>query len=579
MTVRVFLAALAIGLAGCAAPQARPPDQVLGKINDVLLQSTTERRPPSADALDKAMMPRLGAGTAPMQLEPADIPNESRFDLSVVDAPAVQVFPALVTGTRYSMLVAPDVTGNVSLTLKDTTVLEALDTIRELYGYEYRVQGKRIFIEPNTMKTRVFQVNYLASQRTGHSALRVSGGPNVNATTTASTITPNAQIPPASSQTTRTGGSDSSSVSMNTYSDFWADLKGALTAIVGTADGRSVVLNPSSGVIVVRALPGELRGVDKYLRATQLIAERQVMLEAKIVDVTLSEDYQSGINWGIFNSFQHAANSALGVAAPGSSLTAAAAASALTMSNAGVTVTPGKFGSVATSVLGKGFIGLAFQTANFAALLNFLETQGNVSVLSSPRIATLNNQKAVLKVGADEFFVTNLTVTAGTTTTAGTTGPATITPQFQSMFSGISLDVTPQIDDEGNIILHVHPAVTTISESQKTIDLGGATGLISVPLAVSRINETDSIVRAQDGNIVAIGGLMRQEQTSDRSQLPGASGAAAAVLGQRASGFRKRELVMLIKATVIQSDSNWTDDLKDTQERLQSFQPTSRKAP
>jgi MSHA biogenesis protein MshL len=580
MTFRVLLIALAIGLGGCATQSARPPDLVLNKINDVLLQSASERRPTGIDALDKSMMPPLGAATLPVQLQPADVPNEARFDLSVMDAPAVQVFPALVTGTGYSMLVAPEVSGNVSLTLKNTTVLEALDTVRELYGYEYRVQGKRIFIEPNTMKTRVFHVNYLSSQRTGHSALRVSGGANTGSSSTApSATTPNAPAPQASSPPGRSAGSDSSSVSMSTYSDFWSDLKAALTAIVGDANGRSVVMNPSSGVIVVRALPGELRGVEKYLRATQLVAERQVMLEAKIVDVTLNEEYQAGVNWGVFNSFQNA-NSAVGVAGPGAALTGASTpSSSLSLNNAGLTLTPGKFGSLTTSSMGKGFIGLAFQTANFAGLLNFLESQGTVSVLSSPRIATLNNQKAVLKVGSDEFFVTNLTVTAGTTTTAGTTGPATITPQFQSMFSGISLDVTPQIDDEGNIILHVHPAVTSISESQKSIDLGGATGLISIPLAISRINETDSIVRAQDGNIVAIGGLMRQEQSSDRSQLPGASGVLSTVLGQRGTGFKKRELVILIKPTIIQSDRNWTEDLKDTQERLQGFQATVRKMP
>ena len=306
------------------------------------------------------------------------------------------------------------------------------------------------------------------------------------------------------------------------------------------------------------------------------------MLEAKIIDVTLSDEFQAGVNWGAFKSGPNSF-SGVGVARPGATVSAAAGAAQIVGTGTSVvagstlppvlSVTPGQFGSIAAAALGKGFVGLAFQTSNFAALLNFLETQGSVSVLSSPRIATINNQKAVLKVGTDEFFVTDLTVSAGTTTAAGTTGPATITPQFRSMFSGISLDVTPQIDDEGNIILHVHPAVTTISESQKSIDLGGATGVISVPLAVSRINETDRIVRVQDGNIVAIGGLMRQAQSSDRSQLPGATGFAANALGQRASSLSKRELVILITPTVIENDRAWTQDLKDVQERVRAYPP------
>ena len=568
---RWLLLLLAGALAGCAAPGTG--NEVLGQINDVLLKSAAERKAPAAAVTDKSLMPPLAPQAA------VDVPpSEARFDLSVVNAPATQVFMALVSGTRYSMLLPPDVGGNLTLNLKDVTVLEALETIRELYGYEYRVQGKRIFIEPNTMKTRVFHINYLASRRQGSSDLRVTGSSisvGAGAAAGAATATPTASpaAPAGAGTTSAVRSNDTSRVSMTTDSDFWGDLNRALASIVGATEGRSVVVNPSSGVVLVRALPSELGNVEKYLKATQLIAERQVMLEAKIIDVTLADEFQSGVNWGAFKSGPNS-RSGIGVAQPGATIGVGVAAQTVGTGTAPtLSVTPGQLGSIAASVLGRGFVGLAFQTSNFAALLNFLETQGNVSVLSSPRIATINNQKAVLKVGTDEFFVTDLTVSAGTTTATGTTGPATITPQFRSMFSGISLDVTPQIDDEGNIILHVHPAVTTISESQKSIDLGGSTGVISVPLAVSRINETDSIVRVQDGNIVAIGGLMRQAQSSDRSQLPGATGFAASALGQRAASLSKRELVILIKPTVIENDRAWTQDLKDVQERVRAYPP------
>ncbi len=564
--VRWMLVLLAAALAGCAAPQ-RTGNDVLGQINDVLLKSATERKAPHADVTDKSLMPPL----APLAAAEAAL-AEPRFDLSVVNAQATQVFMALVSGTRYSMLLPPDVSGSITVNLKDVTVMEALDTIRELYGYEYRLQGKRIFIEPNTMKSRVFQINYLASRRQGSSDLRVTGSsPGAGGGSTGSTTT---TTPAATSGATAGArGSETSRVSMTTDSNFWVDLQRDLERIVGPAP-NSVIVNHSSGIVLVRALPTELRNVEKYLKATQLIAERQVMLEAKIIDVTLSEDFQAGVNWGAFKSGPNSF-SGLGVGQPGVTLRAGAGTAQIVGAAASPTlsVTPGQVGSIVASAVGKGFIGLAFQTSNFAALLNFLETQGSVSVLSSPRIATLNNQKAVLKVGTDEFFVTDLTVTAGTTTATGATGPATVTPQFRSMFSGISLDVTPQIDDEGNIILHVHPAVTTITESQKSMDLGGATGIINLPLAVSRINETDSIVRVQDGNIVAIGGLMRQAQSSDRSQLPGATGFVANALGQRASSLSKRELVILIKPTLIDSDRASVQDIKDVQERVRTYSP------
>jgi MSHA biogenesis protein MshL len=571
---RWLLPILALVLHGCAAPQ-RAGTEVRDQINDVLLKSATERKLPAVFVTDQSLMPPL----APQAAAEAAA-AEPHFDLSVVNAPATQVFMALVSGTRYSMLLPPDVSGNLTVNLKGVTVLEALDTIRELYGYEYRLQGKRIFIEPNTIKTRVFHINYLAGRRQGSSDLRVTGSSMTSAgsgggggAAAAATSTPGQAAPAGGGSASASRGSDTSRVSMASDSDFWGDLNRALGTIVGTAEGRSIVVNPSSGVVLVRALPNELRNVEKYLKATQLVAERQVMLEAKIIDVTLSEDYQAGVNWGVFRSGPNSF-AGTGVAQPGATLTAGRG-SAQTLGAAATpthSVTPGQFGSIAASVLGKGFIGLAFQTSNFAALLNFLETQGTVSVLSSPRIATLNNQKAVLKVGTDELFVTNVTSSTTTTTTGSVSSPSVT---LQPYFSGISLDVTPQIDEDGNIILHVHPAISTVVEKEKTINLG-ALGTYILPLAASSINETDSIVRVQDGNIVAIGGLMRQEQSSDRSQLPGATGVAANALGQRSSALRKRELVILIKPTMIDNDRVWAQDIKDVQERVREY-PSGRR--
>jgi MSHA biogenesis protein MshL len=217
--------------------------------------------------------------------------------------------------------------------------------------------------------------------------------------------------------------------------------------------------------------------------------------------------------------------------------------------------------------------GLAYQTSNFAALLSFLNTQGTVHVLSSPRIATLNNQMAVLKVGTDDFFVTNVSSTTVTGTATTTTPNVTLQP----FFSGIALDVTPQISEEGEIILHIHPSVSLVTENLKTINLGGTLGSLNLPLASSAVSETDSVVRVQDGSIVAIGGLMRQSMTDDRSEVPVAG--EVPVLG---SLFRntnrvsqKRELVILLKTTVVQGDSDWAQDILNSRERIQKLRPSN----
>ncbi len=563
-----LLLPLLAALAGCA-PAPQRPGVVHDRIVDEMKQAAENRALDTA--VDRALMP-------PLTIEmPKGAEVEPRFDLSVVNAPASQVFMALVTGTRYNMLIGPEVTGQITVKLKDVTVREALEAIRELYGYEFVIKGNRIAIQPNTLQTRVFQVNYLASRRQGNTELRVTssaiagGAAAAGTTSTPGTATPT----PAGAGTASTGGGNvTSRVQTSTDNDFWGGMATALTTIVGSGEGRSVVVNAQSGVIVVRALPRELRSVETYLKATQTIVERQVILEAKIIDVTLSQSYQSGINWAAFRSGSGSSRAVAGIAGDSANLrTTSSSGAAQSMStNDTSTITPGAFGSVVASALGKGFFGLAFQTANFAALLNFLETQGTVSVLSSPRIATLNNQKAVLKVGTDELFVTNVTTTT-TATTSGSVSTPSLT--LQPYFSGISLDVTPQIDDDGNIILHIHPAVSVVQEKTKQIDLGTTLGQFTLPLASSSVNETDSIIRARDGNIIAIGGLMRQEQTTDTSQLPGAgkAGAAAPLLGQRSNATSKRELVILLKPTVIVDDRAWAKDLEQTGERLRDLDP------
>lgn len=568
-------------LAACNATQPRP-DIVKDRINEELASAAANRK--TVEAAEKALLAPLSVAL------PQQENGEPRFDLSVVNAPAAQVFMAIVSGTRYNMLVGPEVSGTITVNLRDVTVKEALESIRELYGYEFSIKGSRIAIQPNTLQTRVFQVNYLASRRQGATELRVtsssiatSGGSTPGSTTTPATGQP---LPAGTGNPTQTGSNTTSRVSTSSDTDFWRDMKSALDTIV-TGEGRSVVVNSISGVLVVRALPSEMRAVEQYLRATQTVVERQVMLEAKILEVSLSERYQSGVNWASFNGSRNRLTA--GVTQPGSLLrnsnvpvsvsNSAMVDVANTYSeiyDGSTTVLPGLGGMVAASSLGNGFVGLAFQTANFAALLNFLETQGSVSVLSSPRIATINNQKAVLKVGTDELYVTNITTTS-TSTTSGTTATPSLT--LQPYFSGISLDVTPQIDDEGNIILHVHPAISNVSERNKVIDLGSM-GQFSLPLASSSVNETDSIVRVQDGNIVAIGGLMTQEQTSDRSGLPGTVNSPAGVLvGQRGSRAVKRELVILLKPTIIRDDRAWVKDLEESGERLRAMDRTSAIAP
>jgi len=287
----------------------------------------------------------------------------------------------------------------------------------------------------------------------------------------------------------------------------------------------------------------------------------------------LNDQYQTGINWASFASLKSSPNSAasIGFLTPGTTLST----TRLTTDGAGIDTITGLNLGAASRAAGSLF-GLAFQTANFSALLSFLESQGSVHVLSSPRIATLNNQKAVLKVGKDEFFVTSLKTTPGVVSTGGNTAP-TVSVEVQPFFSGVALDVTPQIDDEGNIILHVHPSVSKVTTIEKTVNAGSA-GSVVLPLASSVVSETDSIVRGKNGRIVAIGGLMRQSNSDDRSQIPGAG--EVPLLGGLFRNTnqisQKRELVILIRPTIVESDAAWEKDLLESQKRIEDMTPRAR---
>lgn len=567
-----MLAAALLG--GCGgATNSRPLEE---KMQSTLDDAARNRAPSAVQqsrqeaAIRDALLPPLQPSPPPgvsSKLEP-------RFDLVVSQAVASQVLMSLVTDTRYTMLVHPDITGQISVHLKDVTLFEALDALRDLYNFEYKVDGNRILVQPRTLQTRVFKINYIAGRRQGSSDLRVTSGSVSNApssststNTSGTSNTGQTPMPQPIGAAANQRSNDTSRLSTQTDSDFWKELNLTLQAIVGNEDGRHIIVTPQAGVIVARAMPQELRTVEAYLEAMQLAVTRQVILEAKILEVQLSDSYQTGINWGIFNLARNGGtNLASGMSLPSNGVSGSGATGTLGApsinSTSGSTVTGGTLPTYAD--LGKGVFSLALTGTNFAAILDMLQGQGKVNVLSSPRIATLNNQKAVLKVGNDDFYVTNISVTQTTGTTTTNTPSVTLQP----FFSGIALDVTPQIDEDDNVMLHVHPSVSTVTEKNKIINAGLGSPL-QLPLASSTISETDSVIRARDGQIVVIGGLMSYASNNERNGIPGTGDipVVSTLFGNTRQSLTKRELVILLKPTVISSDSDWARDISASGER------------
>jgi MSHA biogenesis protein MshL len=320
---------------------------------------------------------------------------------------------------------------------------------------------------------------------------------------------------------------------------------------------------------MVRAMPTEIRNVETFLRLMQVTIERQVILEAKILNVQLNDQSQSGVNWSVFGR----SGSNTGIVGNLNANTQLASSGNGNLTSGDLAATSGNvIANAATTALGGPLFAVALQGANFSALLSFLETQGDVQVLSSPRIATINNQKAVLKVGTDEFFVTGVS-----SNTTASTGATTTTPEvtLQPFFSGIALDVTPQIDKDDNIILHMHPSISQVSTVNKQLNLGSS-GAINLPLASSNVSETDSIVRTHDGRVIAIGGLMTESSISTKSKVPGLGDVkgVGAAFRQHGANSSKTELVILLKATVVQGQDSWSNDVLASQKRIENMQRT-----
>jgi len=439
-----------------------------------------------------------------------DTDNTPRFDFHVEDAPARAFFEGLVVGTPVNMMVHPDVKGRVTLTLKQVTLAEALEAARDMYGYDFRSMSHGYVISAPAPQTRVFQLNYLDMQRLGVSRTRVSSG---QVTQGSSSGDSQGGTDDEKTQTSSTTGT---AVLTRNDSDFWKGIETDIAVLVSGEAKKddekapsNVVINRQSGVIVVRAYPDQLRAVADYLRKTQSTITRQVVLEAKVVEVELNSGFQAGINWTALVTKGNK-TAAFGQSNPPGGFDQ----NPFTPQGTPIPVVPGTpiVGQVVNS-LGGAFT-FAFDSTDFSAFIELLDAQGRTRVLSSPRVSTLHNQKAIIKAGTDEFFVTG--VSSDTTTGESTT--TSLDVELTPFFSGVALDVTPQISDDGTVLMHIHPTVSEVTDASKRISFGGATS--DLPLAISQIRESDSVVRAHSGQVIVIGGLMREIRQRDDYKTP-----------------------------------------------------------
>ncbi len=541
----VIVCSLLSLLAGCASN--KEPTAAEKAIDDVIAQEQAQQK---AAIVPDAVSAALLAPTIQKKATDGVSANE-RFDVSVKDLPAADFFYGLTEGTGFNIVVQPNVSGTISLELNDVTVNEVFDVVRDVYGYEYKIRNGIYTVYPRELRTEIFHVNYIDVKRVGVSDTnvqigKIEGRDSSNRRNTGQDSSERASssllgLLDESTQQSGAATTPGSRILTLNKTDFWSDVRRTIVAIIGgERENRMVLVTPQAGMVVVKALPNELNSVREFLERSELSVKRQVMLEAKILEVRLNETFEAGINW-----------SAIG-------------GQIMNFDNVSVFEQPN---SIIEATDQGGLFSALISVQDISTLLDLLETQGSVQVLSSPRISTVNNQKAVIRVGSDEFFVTGITDNTTSNASSTTSSP---TIELDSFFSGIALDVTPQISENGDVILHIHPVITDVVDQQKELVLGNET--FSFPLALRDIRETDTIVWAKNGQVVILGGLMLEAVRENKGKRPviGSIPVVNSLFKTKQNDKSKTELVILLQP-IVTDDQVWADSVQGSRTRIQTL--------
>ncbi|MBV1909448.1 MAG: pilus (MSHA type) biogenesis protein MshL [Kangiellaceae bacterium] len=463
-------------------------------------------------------------------------PVEDRFDVSVKDVGINSFLLGLVDSTDFNLIISPDLSLKISLQLKNVTVSEVLHALTQIYPITVKQENNLFLVSSAETMTAIYTLDYLNIQRSGDSNTSVAGQ-SVQAGQSQNNRSSDSS---QSSSGNNIQQAKSSNIKTKSETDFWNELNTSLNLIIKNEPTANVVVSPHAGIVVVRALPQTQNLIKRYLKSTQKSLDRQVIIEAKIIEVSLNEGFQAGIDWSKMGNTN------------------------------GDVFTIGQQGQVLQQPTSdsplNGIFSLLYQGENFAAAIDLLKSQGDVQVLSSPRVSTVNNQKAIIKVGSDEFFVTDVSTTTVTGTSTATTPNVTLTP----FFSGISLDVTPQVSETGDIVLHIHPMVSEVTDQPKTLSLGEDSFIL--PLALTNVRESDSIVRTRSGRVVVIGGLMQNKVGEEENSTPllGDIPLLGNLFKQTRQYEVKSELVILLKAHIA-DDRHSDEQLNQVKSRFSKF--------
>jgi MSHA biogenesis protein MshL len=481
------------------------------------------------------------------QMEGAKKVPDKLFSIFARDSNIHDVLLAFSKESELNIVIDPELSGKVTIDLKRVTLKEALEAILSPLGWSYRIDGKFIRISKPQMETRLFTLNYIVTKRSGkrevYASTSTGGSSQISSLTGQQTA--------LSQGGARTGYTDLVSVD---EMDLWNEIqKGLGSLIFGSVEeketagkeekvtwtrvdekGKKLIINKSTGAIMVTDYPVNLNKIALYLETVEGSSQRQVSIQAKIMEVTLSDSHKEGINWKVIEGLPRATNVAFGFTNKAGT-TGYTGTSSGYLTDTGTISTPGGF---KIGVFGGTFsLGAAGTEVLLSDIMQAIAEQGDIKILSSPTISTLNNQKAIIRVGdQDVFFITGAVSTQ--TTVTQTIQPMTID-------IGIILDVTPQIAEDGTIIMSIHPSITEKTGEKTTPDGKSTFPLLSV-------RETDTTVRVRDGQMIIIAGLIQEKIEEDYTCVPVLQSLPlmGSLFRYKTGTKKKSELVIMITPTL-----------------------------
>jgi MSHA type pilus biogenesis protein MshL len=449
-----------------------------------------------------------------------------RYTLVMAGADARELFLSLARENDFNLVLSPEVTGTVTMDIKEATAEELMDEVCGMLGCRAVFGGNTVRVAPEKRVTRVFPVDYLLTGRTGSGSLM------------ASTSTSGGGSSGGSAGGASSGGSTATSESQSTNTvtteekvDFWGGLADEIGALLSPGSGK-VVVNRTSGTVTVTDYMANVDQVERYLRMIEARVRTGVVIETRIMEVTLDDSTKYGIDW-----------------------TALPDLSSLSLS--------GSLAGGATAAQGLSTGSTTFQLgvagSKFSAFLDAQAAAGNLNILSAPKVSTLNNQKAIIRIGRQDVFFRAVVTPASTTSAAFTT----YTPD--SVTEGIILSVTPQVGQDGRIMLSIHPTIT------EKVGVAVAPDRNTAPIL--DVRETNTVVTVADGETVFIGGMMqeRTQETVTSVPLLGDIPYIGALFRRNEQIKKKTELVILITPRIVRPGEG-AEIAAQERERLRNLQ-------